>query len=57
MKDTAKEINFFLYSWPRRQHNSNTNLITPRVNFFPYGSTAPKGPRPPHFSRFRDHTL
>jgi hypothetical protein len=26
-------------------------------SFSPYGSTAPRGPRPPHFSRLRDHTL
>jgi hypothetical protein len=25
--------------------------------FFSYGSTAPWGPRPPHFSRFHHHTL
>jgi hypothetical protein len=24
--------------------------------FFSNGSTAPWGPRPPHFSRFHDHT-
>jgi hypothetical protein len=24
--------------------------------FFSYGSTVPGEPRPPHFSRFRDHT-
>jgi hypothetical protein len=24
--------------------------------FFPYGSTPPRGLRPPHFSRLRDHT-
>jgi hypothetical protein len=26
-------------------------------DFFSYGSTALKGPKPPHFSRFHDHTL
>jgi hypothetical protein len=25
--------------------------------FLSYGSTAPRGPRPPHYSRFRDHRL
>jgi hypothetical protein len=27
------------------------------IFFSPYGSTAPRGPRPPHFSRLHDHTL
>jgi hypothetical protein len=32
--------------------------ITPtKCIFFPNGSTAPWGPRPPHFSRLHDHTL
>jgi hypothetical protein len=43
----------------------NTVIITKKQEdigsadrfFFPYGSTAHRGPRPPSFSRFRDHTL
>jgi hypothetical protein len=32
-------------------------LINYMEVFFPYGSTTPWGPRPPHLSRFRDHTV
>jgi hypothetical protein len=33
------------------------DTVSFEISIFSYGSTAPRGPRPPHFSRFRDHTL
>jgi hypothetical protein len=30
--------------------------VTMFIIFFSYGSTAPRGPRRPHFSSFRNHT-
>jgi hypothetical protein len=32
------------------------NALSGLLIFFSYGSTAPWGPRPPHFSRLHDHT-
>jgi hypothetical protein len=33
------------------------NYFISSPEFFSYGATAPSGPRPPLFSKFRDHTL
>jgi hypothetical protein len=35
----------------------NCNVVKEDVIFFFNGSTAPWGPRPPHFSRLHDHIL
>jgi hypothetical protein len=40
-----------------RRNRSATDLIFCIRLFFSNGSTAPWGPRPPHFSRLHDHTL
>jgi hypothetical protein len=51
--DDANAVIWISYSEWRQ--NASYQRLTPI--FFFSGSTAPWGPRPPHFSRLHDHTL